>query len=117
MPNITILATTTALTAFETKITNVSNLVKKTDYNIKISEIEKETFDDNHDNYITTPEFSTFTTEIFDLILKRENLASKSDIANFIKKTDFDNKLKDVTSNEHELNKLSKKLKQYQQKY
>ena len=27
----------------------------------------------------------------------------------FCKKTDFDNKLKDVTSNKNELNKLSKK--------
>ena len=33
IPNITNLATTTALTAVENKIPNVSNLVKKTDYN------------------------------------------------------------------------------------
>ena len=39
----------------------------------------------------------------------------KWDIANFVKEKDFDNKLTDVTSNENELNKLSKKLKQYQQ--
>ena len=32
------------------------------------------------------------------------NLASKSDISNFVKKTDFDNKLKDVTPNKNELN-------------
>ena len=35
IPNITNLATTTALTAVENKISNVSNLVKKTDYNKK----------------------------------------------------------------------------------
>ena len=35
---------------------------------------------------------------------------------NSIKKSDFDNKLKDVTSTKNELNELSKKLKQYQQK-
>ena len=29
----------------------------------------------------------------------------------FLKKTDFDHKLKDVTSNENELNELSKKVK------
>ena len=34
IPSITNLATTTALTAVENKIPNVSNLVKKTDYNI-----------------------------------------------------------------------------------
>ena len=43
--------------------------------------------------------------------LKQANLASKSDIANFVKKTDFDNKLKDVTPNLNELNELSKKVK------
>ena len=37
---ITNLATNTALTAIENKIPNVSNLVKKTDYNTKINEIE-----------------------------------------------------------------------------
>ena len=36
--------------------------------------------------------------------LKQVNLASKSDIANFINKTDFDNKLRDFTSNKNELN-------------
>ena len=53
---------------------------------------------------------------MFTVRLKRSNLASKSDIANFVIKTDFDNKLKDVTSNKTELNELSKNLKQYQQK-
>ena len=56
-------------------------------------------------------EFTKFTAETFDLRLKRANLASKSDIANFVKKTDFDNKRKDVTSNKNELNELSKKVK------
>ena len=49
--------------------------------------------------------------EIFALRLKQANLASKSDIANFVNKIDFDDKLKDVKSNKNELNKLSKKLK------
>ena len=38
-------------------------------------------------------------------------MASKSDIANFVNKTDFDNKLKDVASNKNELHELSKKVK------
>ena len=38
MPNITHLDTTTALAAVENEISNVSNLVKKTDYNTKFSE-------------------------------------------------------------------------------
>ena len=38
-------------------------------------------------------------------------LASKNDIANSINKTDFGNKLKDITSNKNELNELSKIVK------
>ena len=41
IPNITNLATTTALTAVENKIHSVSNLVKKFDYNATVIEIEK----------------------------------------------------------------------------
>ena len=37
IPDITNLATTTVLIAVENKIPSVSNLVKKTDYNTKIS--------------------------------------------------------------------------------
>ena len=54
IPNITNLATTTALTADENKII-VNNLVKKNDYDTKISKIEnKITADHDHDKYITT---------------------------------------------------------------
>ena len=67
------------------------------------------TTDHNHDKYITTPEFNKFT-ETFELRSKRANLASKIDIANFVKKTDFDNKLKDVTSSKNKLNELTKKI-------
>ena len=53
--NITKLATTTTLTTVENKIPNVNNLVKKTDCNTNISEIEnKTTADHDHDKYITT---------------------------------------------------------------
>ena len=33
-------------------------LLIKTDYNTKINEIEKKLTDDNHEKYITTPEFN-----------------------------------------------------------
>ena len=39
IPSISGLPTNSALTIVENKIPNVSNLVKKTDYNTKISEI------------------------------------------------------------------------------
>ena len=41
MPDVNNLATKTALTTVENKIPSVSSLVKKTDYDTKISEIEK----------------------------------------------------------------------------
>ena len=34
--------------------------------------------------------------KMFDLRLKQANIASQSDSANFVNKTDFNNKLKDV---------------------
>ena len=71
IPNITNLVTTSALTAVENKIPIVRNLAKKTNYNTKISEIEKKITDHNHDKYITTPEFIKFIAEIFDLRSKR----------------------------------------------
>ena len=65
-------------------------------------------------------EFNKFSAENFAARLKQANVASKSDIANFVNKTDFDNKLlsfnKRINSNkakhvlvENELNELTKK--------
>ena len=88
-----------------------SKIVKKTDYNTKISEIGKKITDHNHDKYITTSKFDKFTVKILDLRLKQANLAGKNDIANFEKKTSFDEKINTFTSNKNELNKLSKKVK------
>ena len=58
MPNITNLATTTAaFIIVENKIPNVSNLIRKTNYNTKISEIEnKINAGHDHDRYITIQE-------------------------------------------------------------
>ena len=83
-------------------------LKKKTDYNTKISDLEKKLNDHKHNKYITTPEFNKLTTENFAARLKQANL---------ITKTDFDNKLTSLnrksTSNktrhlvtENELKKL-----------
>ena len=43
IPDISSFATKTALTAIENKIPDVSSLVKKTNYDTKISELEKKT--------------------------------------------------------------------------
>ena len=45
------------------KYLNVCKLVKKTDYNIKINEIEKTITNHNHDKYITIQEFNKLTAE------------------------------------------------------
>ena len=39
--------------------------------------------------------------ESFDLRLKQANLASKSDITNFVNKRDFDNRVKNIASNKN----------------
>ena len=84
IPDVSSLATKTALTTVENKIPNVSSFVKKTDYNTKITEIEKKLTDHNHDKYITTPEFNNLAAAVFDVRLKSVNLVTK---------TDFDDKL------------------------
>ena len=95
IPSITNLDTTTALTAVENKIPNVSNLVKKADYNTKVSEIKnKITPDHGHDKYITRQELNKLAAENYTARLAQVNLVSKNDIANFVKKKGFDNKLK-----------------------
>ena len=59
---LTNLAATAALTAVGNKILNVSNLVKKTDYNTKVNEIEnKIATGHDHDKYITAQEFDKLT--------------------------------------------------------
>ena len=82
------------MTVNENKIPDVSSLVKKTDYNTKISEVENKLTDHNRNNYITTPEFNKLTAE---------NFAARLKLANLVRKTDFDDKLKNlnekVTSN------------------
>ena len=90
IPNINNLATTAALTGIENKIPNVSNLVKRTDYNIKISEIKNKTntyYD--HDKFITTQKLNKLISENFTARLKQACLASKSNIAIFVKRQIF----------------------------
>ena len=105
------MATNAALTAVENKIPDVNGLVKKTDYNTKISEIENKMNDHNNDKYITTPAFNNLAADIF-----KARLAAQTDL---IRKPEFDSKLKEisdrVTKNktkhllvENELKKLQK---------
>ena len=90
------------------KIPDVSNLVKKTNYNTKITETENKLNNHNHDKYITTLEFNILAANVFDARIVQANL---------ITKTDFDAKLlilnRKITANkskhllvENELKKL-----------
>ena len=71
-------------------------MVKKTDYNTKVNEIEKKITDHDHDKFITTPTFNMLKAENFASRFAQANLATKIDIASFVKKTDFDDKLKNL---------------------
>ena len=85
---------------------NISSLVKKTDFNTKITEIGKELTDHNHDKHITTPEFNTLDANVFNARLAQANLVTK---------TDFDNKLsslnRKIASNKTKHLLLKNKLK------
>ena len=52
---------------------------KKTDYDTKITEIEKKLTNNNHDKYIATPEFNTLTANVYDARLAQANLITKID--------------------------------------
>ena len=108
IPDVSGLATKTALTAVENKIPDVSSLVKKTNYDTKISELEKKLTDHNHDKYITTPEFNTLAADVFNARLAQANL---------ITKTDFDAKLsslnRKITSNKTKHLLVENELKKF----
>ena len=53
------------MTSAENNIPNVSNLVKKTDFATKVSEIQTKITDHRHDTYITTLKFNKLTAENF----------------------------------------------------
>ena len=94
LPSITNLAKTAALNPkineVENKIPNITNLVitnALTTVENKIPYPSK---------YISIPEFNKLTAENFAARLAQANLASKNYIANFVKKTDFDDKPKNL---------------------
>ena len=79
IPDVSGLATKTALTTVENKSPDVSSLAKKTNYDTNISELEKKLTDHNHDKYITTPEFNTLAASVFNARLAQANLITKTD--------------------------------------
>ena len=69
----------TELIAVENKTPDVSSLInKKTDYNTKLSELERKLGDHNHDKYITTQEFNTIAADDFNARLAQANIITKT---------------------------------------
>ena len=73
------------------KIKYLSNLVKKTYYDAKISNIESK--------FITTADYNKFTKDIVDNNIKIKNVVDKPDIAGFINNTSLDEKKTSNISN------------------
>ena len=78
--------------AFQTSDT--SNLVKKTGYDTKNGKKEKKLDHDYNNEYITAQDSNRLTEEKFFARLAQANLATKGDIADFVKETDSDKKIK-----------------------
>ena len=62
-------------------------LLKKTEYNTKVTDIENKLNNHNHDKYIYTSEFNRLAPDVFNARLAQANLT---------KKTDFDAKLSNL---------------------
>ena len=80
IPSIANLATKTALTTVENKIPSINGLVKKTDYNTKITDIENKVNNHNHDKYVATSEFNTLAANAFNARLAQANLITKTEV-------------------------------------
>ena len=110
IPDVSGLVTTTVLNL------NIGSLYKKnTDYVAKLSEIKKKKLKHDYNNkYVTTKKFNRLLAENYTASLKQANLATKSDIDDFVEKTGFDDKLrnlnKKVTSNKKKQVEIKKKL-------
>ena len=59
----------------------LSGLVKKTDYDAKISKFEGK--------YFTNSDYNKFASDILDAKIKQKELANKSDISNLVKNSDL----------------------------
>ena len=94
MSNINNLPTTAAFNAkvneIKNKIPNTTNLSTTTALNTADNKIPR------HSKYITTSEFNRLKVKKLSARLAQANLASQNGIANFVKKTDFDDKLKSL---------------------
>ena len=78
--------------------TNYPGLVKKTDYDAKISEI-KAKLSDIEGKYFTSSDYNKFASDIIDANIKQKELVKKSDISDFVKNFDLSKKLATLATN------------------
>ena len=71
----------TKIREVENKIPDTSGLVKKTDYNAKISDIEKK--------YFITNDYNNFKSEIIDAKITEKGLVDKSNISSLINNSSY----------------------------
>ena len=75
---------------------DTSCLIKRNYYNTKNYETKLKILDHDHDICVTTEKCNELTSVNFDERSKQANLPSKNDIADFVKKRDFNDKLKNI---------------------
>ena len=76
------LPATATLNSVQNKIPDVSNLVKKADYDGKILDVEPK--------YFTTTDYDRFKSQTLDAKIKQKRLVDKSAITGFIINADLD---------------------------
>ena len=103
----------TALITVENKIP-VSSLVKKLDYNTKVTEIKNKLNDHNHDKYITTPEFNSLAT-VFNASLAQVNLITKTNFDTTV--SSLDSKIAGNKTKNKSIEDELKKLKTFDSGY
>ena len=73
----------------EKNIDDFTDLVKITDYDAKISDIEG--------RYFTASDYNKFMSDIIDAKIKQKALVKKSDISNLVKNSDLDKSIINIS--------------------
>ena len=105
IPDITNLATNTTLNAKINEVKNEIPSITNLSITTALTSIENKIPD--HNKYITTPEFNKLIAGNFTARLNQVNSATKGDIAVFLKKTDFDDKVKNSNEKSYLINQSS----------
>ena len=83
---------TTKIGEADNKIPDVSGLIKKTDCNTKISDIERK--------YFPTSDYNKFMNDILDAKIKQKKMVNESNITDLVKNFDLNTKLVTLATKE-----------------